>query len=456
MRSDMGDREQPTALFTDLYQLTMAQAYWRSGTTAQATFSLFIRSYPPDRAYFVLAGVDDVLDYIEDLWFSDGDIDYLRSVDKFDPDFVDSLRTLSFSGSVRAMPEGSIFFANEPVVEVTAPVIQAQIVETFLINQINLQSLLATKASRVVHAARGRTVVDFGARRTQGVDAADKLARASYLVGFAGTSNLLAGRRYGIPTFGTMAHSFVTCFPDEVDAFRAYADSFPDASTLLVDTYDTLDGVRNAIIVAKELRTRGHDLRAVRLDSGDLLDLSVRSRALLDEAGLTGVQIFASGGLDEFQIDSLLENGAPIDGFGVGTRVGVSDDAPWTDCAYKLVEYDGRPTLKLISGKRSLPGPKQVYRHRDERRQHVRDLIALAAELPPGTGWEPMLKEMMTGGRRVRQSRPLGWLRQCFGEEFECLPKQHKFLRKPAAYEVDVSQVLQRLTTELSRTLASA
>ena len=317
-----------SALFTDLYQLTMAQAYWQSGVTAQATFSLYFRTYPPDRAYFVLAGVTDVLEYLEGLTVSDQDIDYLRSLGLFDREFVKFLLGLRFTGTVRAMSEGSIFFAGEPVLEVTAPVIEAQIVETYLINQINLQSILATKSARVVTAARGRTVVDFAARRTHGVDAATKQARVSYMVGFVGTSNVLAGGLYGIPVFGTMAHSFVQSFHHEGDAFRAYAKSFPDKTTLLVDTYDTLEGVRKAISVARDLGRRGHALVSLRLDSGDLAELSAGARRLLDGAGLKDVQVFASGGLDEFEVEGLLEAGAPIDGFGVGTRVGVSADAP--------------------------------------------------------------------------------------------------------------------------------
>ena len=343
----MAHRQPALALFTDLYELTMAQAYWQSGETAQATFSLFVRSYPPDRGYFVLGGVQDSLDYLEDLRFSEDETRYLRSLDLFESSFLEFLAGLRFTGVVRAMDEGTIFFANEPVIEVTAPIIEAQIVETYLLNQVNLQSVLATKAARVVHAAPGRLVVDFAARRAHGAEAANKFARVSYMAGFAGTSNVLAGRLYGIPVFGTMAHSFVEAFPREEQAFRSYAESFPDSSTFLVDTYDTLEGVRKAIPLATDMKRRGHPLRAVRIDSGDLLDLSTRARKILDEAGLQDVQIFASGGLDDFAVDELLRTGAPIGGFGVGTKVGVSADAPWTDCAYKLVEYRGRPTLKL-------------------------------------------------------------------------------------------------------------
>ena len=433
------------ALFTDLYQLTMGQVYLRSGKTAEATFSLFFRSYPPERGYFVLAGVQDAIDHLERLRFSDKDVEHLRSTGRFDDPFLGHLQGLRFTGSVRAMPEGSIFFANEPVMEVTAPVIEGQIVETLLINTINLQSVLATKASRVVHASRGRTVVDFAARRTQGVDAANALARVSYIVGFDGTSNVLAGSLYGIPTYGTMAHSFIETFADEADSFRAYAESFPDTSTFLVDTYDTLGGVRAAIEVAREMRKEGHALRAIRLDSGDLLELATRSRALLDESGLADVEVFASGGLDEYEVDALLRGGAPIDGFGVGTKVGVSEDAPSTDCAYKLVEYDGRPTLKLSPEKQSLPGRKQVFRCRDDGGGLDHDLIGLADGDPPDGQAEPLLIEVMSGGRRVTARRPLRQLREDFGREYGRLPNEYKSLRSPDVYPVERSEELDRL-----------
>ena len=438
----MADQKPSLAMFTDLYELTMAQVYWQSDVTAPATFSLFIRSYRPDRAYYVLAGVQDVLEYLEGFEFSEGDIEALRAEGRFAEGFLDFLGQLRFRGGVRAMPEGTIFFANEPVLEVTAPIIEAQVVETVLINQINLQSVLATKSSRVVHVARGRKVVDFGARRAQGIDAANKLARVSYMAGFSGTSNVMAGELYGIPTFGTMAHSFVECFPSEEDAFRAYAGSFPESSTFLVDTYDTVEGVHRAITVAEEMRRRGHALRAVRLDSGDLLDLSIKARAVLDDAGFNDVQVFASGGLDEFELDSLLTAGAPIDGFGVGTKVGVSADAPWADCAYKLVEYDGCPVVKLSAGKESTPGPKQVFRYRDAEGTYLQDVVGLAGERPPREGGEPLLSQVMVEGRPTQRTNSLEQLRERFSQEFGHLPERHKALRSPAMYRVSTSAEL--------------
>ncbi len=437
------------ALFTDLYQLTMAQAYLQSGTTGTATFSLYFRSYQTDRAYFVLGGVDDALDYLEDLRFTADDIGYLASLDLFDDDFLHHLAGLRFKGEVRAMSEGSIFFAGEPVMEVTAPVIEAQIVETCLLNQVNLQTILATKASRVVHAARGKTLVDFAARRTQGTEASNKLARVAYMVGFAGTSNVLAGKMYGMPVFGTMAHSFIEAFESEEEAFRAYARSFPDTSTFLVDTYDTPGGVEKAAAVASAMASEGRSLQAIRLDSGDMLELAMKAREILDRAGLSGVRIFASGGLDEFEVDRLLHEGAPIDGFGVGTKVGVSQDAPWSDCTYKLVEYDGRPTLKLSTDKATLPSPKQVYRLFDRHGSYERDVIALASEQPPAGGL-PMLSQAMAGGRRVRDREPLEEARTRFAAEFERIPSELRALRPPAEYDVGTSDELASLARSVA------
>jgi nicotinate phosphoribosyltransferase len=442
----------PTSgLFTDLYQLTMAQAYWRSRKTADATFSLFFRGYPPDRGYFVFAGLPGVVDHLEGFGFSDEDIEFLGTLGQFDAEFLAYLREFRFTGRLRAMTEGAIFFAGEPVIEVTAPVIEGQLLETALLNLVSAPVLLATKASRLVHAARGRTVVDFAARRTHGVDISVKLARACYMVGFAGTSNVLAGKLHGIPTSGTMAHSFVTTFESELDAFKAYAQTFPGSTTLLVDTYDTLEGTRNAIRVAHEMERQGHALRAIRLDSGDLSDLSPKCRAMLDEAGLHGVQIFASGGLDEFEVDRLLRNGAPIDGFGIGTRLGVSADAPTTDCVYKLVEYNGRPVLKLSPGKQTLPGRKQVFRSRDGAGGYRRDIITLDGEPSPEKLAEPLLSDVIADGRRLGPDPSLEQLRTQFAREFASLPDLYKSLRSPERYDVIHSKLLNQLGSSVAR-----
>ena len=429
------------SLFADLYELTMAQAYWQAGVTADACFSLFVRRLPSERGYLVFAGLEDMLDALDSLRFTQSDISHLRSLSLFDDSFLEYLGGLTFSGSVRAMPEASVFFANEPVLEVTAPVIEAQIVETLLLNQFNIQTMLATKAARVVSAANGRLVVDFAARRTQGIDAALKFARAAYIAGFAGTSNVLAGRRYGIPAVGTMAHSFITSFDSEIEAFSAYAAAFPDASTFLVDTFDTIEGMRNAIVVAKRMREQGHELNAVRLDSGDLLTLSIEARAMLDAAGLPDVRALASGGLDEFEIERLLEDGAMIDGFGVGTNVGTSADYPWLDCVYKLVEYDGEPVMKLSEGKETLVGAKQIFRSRGDDCRFAGDVIACADE-PTPKGSEPLLAEVVRGGERLSAAPTLAELRQRCASAMDCLPPAHKRLRSPAEYPVRVSEHL--------------
>jgi nicotinate phosphoribosyltransferase len=439
------------ALFTDLYQLTMAQAYYQQGMFAPATFSLFVRQYPPNRAYLVAAGLEDVLDYLENLRFSRESLDYLRSTGTFDGDFLDYLSGLRFTGSVRAIPEGRLFFADQPVLEVTAPIIEAQIAETFIINQVNSQSLLATKAARCVLAARGRPLADFAARRTHGVDAARQMARCGYIAGFQTTSNVLASQRYGIPSSGTMAHSFIASFAAEVDAFRAYAGSFPDRAVLLLDTYDTIEGANYAVVVARELEAAGHRLVGVRLDSGDLAELSHQVRRILDEAGLYYVDIVASGGLDEYEIDTLLRGNAPIDGFGVGTRVGVSADAPWSDMAYKLVAYEGRPVMKLSAGKSSPPGPRQVFRLFDGAGRFSRDVIACGDET--FSAGDPLLETVLSAGRRTAESPALDEIRGTLARDLRRLDDGHKGLYNPPHYPVEISDRLLRLTQQVRSAL---
>ena len=434
-------------LFTDLYELTMAQVFFNQGMFAPATFSLFIRQYPPHRGYLVFAGLEDVLEYLAGLSFSNSSLDYLLSEGIFSEDFLDYLGGIRFTGSVRAMPEGRLFFADEPVLEVTAPIIEAQLAETFIINQLNLQTLLATKAARCVWAARGRVLSDFASRRTQGVDAALKMARCSYMVGFESTSNVLAAQRYGIPPAGTMAHSFISSFPSESDAFHTYARTFPTRTVLLLDTYDTIAGAHKAVEVAKQLEADGQRLLAVRLDSGDFDSLSREVRKILDEAGFGYVKILASGGLDEHQVDSLSRDGAPIDIFGLGTKVGVSADAPWSDMAYKLVYYDQRPVMKLSPEKAYLPGAKQVFRFKDAQGRLSRDVIGLQDErIADG---EPLLTQVMTQGRRTGPIPSLQEIRELFCQEFHTLPDDFKALESPPHYPVAVSPRLQELTSQV-------
>jgi nicotinate phosphoribosyltransferase len=440
------DRRQ-SALLTDLYELTMAQAYFHSGRLGNATFSLYVRDYPHDRGYLIAAGLYDVLAFLESFAFDADGIDYLRSTRIFAPDFLDYLKGVRFTGSVRALAEGRLFFAHEPLVEVTAPIVEAQIVETYLINQMNLQSMLATKAARCVYAAGGRGVVDFALRRTHGTDAGMKAARASYLAGCAGTSNVLAGKTYGIPIVGTMAHSFIMSFERESDAFRAYASSFPDACILLIDTYDPIAGAKNAVDIARDLAARGKKLRGVRIDSGDLAALARQVRRIFDDAGFRDVQILGSGGLDEYDLADLTTAQAPFDGYGVGTQMGISGDAPSLDMAYKLVEIEGRPVLKLSHGKASMPGRKQVFRFRDGARL-AKDVIGLADE---SLDAEALLETVMQDGKIKGVYPTLNHIRDRCRAEFALLDEGIKAVRAPASYPVGISPGLQRLREETTR-----
>lgn len=431
----MTSRHEISALFTDLYEVTMAQAYWTEGMSGTAVFETFFRKLPRSRSYLMAAGLPDVLDFLEALQFDEDDLQYLRGLGLFADEFLDWLSQVRFTGDVWAVPEGTVVFPNEPIVQVVAPIAEAQLVETFVLNQIHLQSVLASKAARVVDAARGRTVVDFGARRAHGTDAAIKVARTCYLAGAAGTSNLFAARQYGIPAVGTMAHSYVQAFESEVDAFEAFARIYP-GTTLLVDTYDTLRGVDRVIELAKRLGER-FDVRAVRLDSGDLGELSKAARARLDAAGLNQVGIFVSSGLDEYRIAALLDNDCPIDGFGVGTKLVVAEDAPALDMAYKLVEYAGVGRTKLSSGKTIYPGRKQVFRRRDDG-GFAGDTLGQPDERLEG---EPLLVPVMKDGRRLpRDDAGLGAARVRAHQQIESLPAQLRSLDDAGwAYPVAVS-----------------
>ena len=441
------------ALFTDFYELTMAQAYWRSGVTGHASFSLFFRRSPPGRGYLVFAGLETILDYLEEFRFSADDLDYLASLGQFESDFLEYLSDIEFTGQVRAMREGTICFPNEPVIEVSAPVIEAQIIETYLLNQATFQTNITSKAARVVQAADGRTVFDFGARRAHGTDAAMLLARSAYLAGAVGTSNVKAASRYDIAPVGTMAHSFVMAFEHEADSFRAYAGAFPDTSTFLVDTYDPVVGLRNAVEVGREMAARGQRLVGVRLDSGDLAELAATARSMLDEAGLTDTLVVVSGGLDEFEVESLVRAGAPIDGFGIGTKLGVSADAPYLDSAYKLVEYMSRPVLKLSADKQTLPGCKQVFRKTTADGTYTGDVIARLEEAPPDESSLPLLDTVMADGRRTMPSPPLGDLRSEFMRSVRRLPENYRRLEGSDTYPVEVSAGLSSLQAAVEHEL---
>lgn len=440
-------------LLTDLYELTMAAGYFRESMEGEATFSLFIRGYPEHRSYFVAAGLEHLLEILSRYRFREESLEYLRSTARFPREFLDYLRDFRFTGTVRAMPEGRVFFANEPILEVTAPIIEGQLLETLIINVIQLETLLASKAARCVEAARGRGVIDFGLRRTHGIDAGLKAARASYLAGFLGSSNVLAGKLYSIPIFGTMAHSYVTSFAREMDAFQAYAEAFPDNTVLLIDTYDTISGARKAVEVARGLAARGKSLAGVRLDSGDLAALSRQVRAILLEGGFPDVRILASGNLDEFRVHELLEVGAAIDVFAVGTRMGVSADAPYFDIAYKLVEYGGRPLLKLSTGKKTWVGRKQVHRFRSEDGLLDHDELCLLSE--PAPGGESLLETVVEGGRVVRPAESLGTIRSRFEAERTALPLRYRSIRASAAYPVVIGPGLKDLEEATVRAVVS-
>lgn len=398
-------------LFADLYEFRMAHAYRALGMEEEAVFSLFVRRLPPGRNFLLACGAEDLCDTLEALRFGAESLAYLRGLGEFPDDFLDWLARFRFSGAVHAIAEGTPVFADEPLVELVAPIAEAQLLETLAMNVVGLQTMLASKAARIVAAAAGRPVVDFGSRRAQGIDAAVAGARAFHLAGVSATSNVLAGARHGIPVAGTMAHSFVQAFGREDDAFRAFLRHHP-GTILLVDTYDSLDGVRRVAALAREMGDEFR-VRGIRLDSGDLAALAKDARGILDAAGLPHLQIFASGGLDEGRIAGLLAAGAPIDAFGVGTEMSVSGDAPALDIAYKLTAYAGLGRMKFAAGKQTLPGRKQVFRTARG------DTLALAGEDLPG---EALLHPVMAGGRRIRPRPPLAQSRAAAAASIAALP----------------------------------
>ncbi|WP_432193136.1 nicotinate phosphoribosyltransferase [Streptomyces sp. bgisy027] len=427
----------------DLYEVTMAMSYLREGMSGPATFSLFVRDLPPERGFLVAAGLESALDHLCGLRVGQEDVDAFASALRRPPRDLRALLGLEFTGDVRAVPEGRIVLAGEPLLEVTAPLPVAQLAETYVLNQLNHQTTLASKAARCVLAAAGRPVVDFSLRRAHGPQSGFQAARLGAMVGFAGTSNVAAATTVGIPAVGTMAHSFVEAFGTEEEAFRAFARSHPGPVTLLVDTYDTEEGVQVAARVLRDL-DRGPG-SALRLDSGDLGALAVRARTVLDGMGLPDVRIIASGGLDEYAVDDLVRSGAPIDTYAVGTRVGVSADAPFLDSAYKMVEYDGRPVMKLSSAKATAPGPKQVFR-----RPGYADVIGLADEQPPDDGG-PLLMTVMRGGRRTGDRPTLDECRARFAADLRELPSAARRIGTPLAPHATVSEKLSALTARVRR-----
>ncbi len=443
------------ALLLDLYELTMADAYRREGMADDpATFSLFARSLPPTWGFLVAAGLDDCLSWLEQLSFSADDLAAIGRLGGFSEAFLDWLGGLRFQGRVRAVAEGTIVFPNEPILEVDGPLGVIQLAETYLLNQVTLQTGLATEAARCLHAAQGRPVVDFALRRAPGVDAGMKLARCSSLVGLAGTSNVAGAGMYELPASGTMAHSFVQAHADELTAFRRFAEAFADRTLLLVDTYDTQRGVEHAIQVAEEMRQQGVAIHGIRIDSGDLGAMSRMARQRLDVAGFPDMIIFVSGGLDEHRIHHLVaEESAPIDGFGVGTTLGAAGGVPTLETVYKLVDHHGRPVRKTSAGKSTWPGAKQVYRRED----WSSDILCLAEEPAPAEAPHPLMEEVMRGGSRTQAGRrPLLAAHRHFEDQWQQLPPLWKQLKSPPAYPVRPSSQLERLTQAVDRSLAAA
>jgi nicotinate phosphoribosyltransferase len=428
------------ALLTDLYELNMAASYLRRGMREPATFSLFVRRLPESRGFLVAAGLQDCLGWLEQFSFHAADLEYLAGIG-FGQETLDAFAQLRFTGEVWAVPEGRLVFAGEPLLEVTAPIAEAQLVETYLLNQVSFQTALATKAARCVLAAGGRIdLVEFGFRRTQGLEAGIAVARLATMVGFTATSNVAAAARFGLAPAGTMAHSYIEAFPTEREAFRAFASDFPERTTFLVDTYDSAGGVRNAIAVIRELGLE--DRAGVRLDSGDIDALARQARQALDAAGLPRVRIFVSGSLDEHDLARFVAGEVPVDAAGIGTRLGVSADAPYLDSAYKLVAHAGRPVLKLSPGKTTLPGAKQVFRG-----PGLRDVLALREEAPP-PGTVPLLERVMAGGCRLEGQEAPAAARARFQQDAAELPLAARDLVHPQAPAPLVSEALQRAAAQ--------
>lgn len=437
--------EAEMALFVDYYQLTMGQADFKCQNSAVITSNYYVRKIPQGQ-YLIAAGLEQVIHYILNLRFTDEILDWLVDKGELDRNYLNSLKDFQFDGSIYAVPEGTLIFPNEPIINVTGRSRDVQLFETYLLCVMNFQTLIATKASRIVYAANGKPVYDFGARRAHGRDAGILAARASYIGGASGTSLVLAGKYFDIPYVGTMAHKFVLERATEVEAFRDYANTFPNNTTLLIDTYDTLKGTRNACIIAHEMEKQGARLRAVRLDSGDLLTLSKKVRRILDDEKLHYVQIIASHELDEFEINKLLENGAPIDGFGVGTRLATGDISQTDDSSasalggvFKLVERDGIPVGKQTLDeptKATAPGKKQVYRHTDTNGHYCKDSVTLWDE--PISSGEPLLIPIIKNGELVYSFPALTEIKEYTKAELAKLPLSHQKLKFAQLYQVNL------------------
>lgn len=437
-----------SVLLTDLYQLTMLQGYHDSGMEETAVFEFFVRKLRPGRGFLMAAGLEQALEFLEDLHFSSDEMAWLASTGRFDKKFLAGLETLRFTGDVHAMPEGTVFFSNEPILRVTAPIAQAQLVETRLINLLHFQTLIASKAARIKLMAPGKLLVDFGLRRAHGAEAGLLAARASYIAGFSGTATVQAGMQFGIPLFGTMAHSFVQAHDDEALAFEHFAHAQPDNVVLLIDTYDTEAAAHKVVALAPRLERGGIRIKGVRIDSGDLADHAKRVRLILDAGGLQHVTIFASGDLDEYVLRGMLAAGAPVDGFGIGTRMDTSGDMPYLDCAYKLQEYAGKARRKRSEGKQTWPGRKQVYRNYDANGRMASDIVTLEQDAQPG---EPQLIPVMRGGRRLAAAATLNDIRSRAAASLARLPEPLCQLQENYAYRVEIAGALHELAGQVDR-----
>jgi nicotinate phosphoribosyltransferase len=440
-----------SALLTDLYQLTMLYGYFRHGMDAPAVFELFVRKLPPERNFLVAAGLEQLVEFLEGFRFGPEELAWVAQSRQFDSRFVEYLARLRFTGDVHAMPEGTVFFPDEPIVRVTAPIAEAQIVESRLINLLHFETLIASKAARVVLAAPEKLLVDFGLRRAHGAEAGLLAARAAYLAGMSGSSTVLANLRFGVPVYGTMAHSFVQAHDDETEAFLRFARDLPDHVVLLLDTYDTEAAAAKVTALAPRLRREGIRLAGVRLDSGDLAEHARQVRRILDDAGLRDVTIFVSGTLDEYRVRELLAVGAPIDGFGVGSRLDTSADVPYLDCAYKLQEYAGVARRKRSEGKATYPGRKQVYRRYGADGRMCEDVLTL--ETDPQEG-EPLLRPVMRAGRRIGPLPSLAEARARAAAELARLPEALRGLEPGPPYPVRVTPALRALAREVDERMA--
>lgn len=431
-----------SALLTDLYQLTMLQGYYEQNMEELAVFEFFVRKLPENRGYLVAAGLAQVLTYLEQLQFSSDEIEWLTSTGRFKPAVLDRLETLKFTGDVHAMPEGTVFFANEPILRITAPLPEAQLIESRIINLLHFQILIASKAARSVLIAPDKLLVDFGMRRAHGSEAALLAARASYLAGFTGSATVAAGMHFGIPIYGTMAHSFIQAYPSESQAFADFAKANPDNVVFLIDTYDTEAGAQKAVDLTAALHAQDIKIKGVRIDSGDLADHARKVRSILDRGGLNHTTIFASGNIDEYKLAELMAEQAPIDGFGIGTRMDVSADVPYLDCAYKLQEYAGIARRKRSEGKATWPGRKQIYRNYDDNGIMSGDTVTV--DNAPCAG-QPLLQLVMQRGKTVAGQPTLIEAREYTRRQLNGLPMSLRQLSNTSEYPVIISAELQAL-----------